>query len=183
MGRSLIEGRSNLILVCLGLFIIFITVAFIIDVRYSKLPNKLTMCGTLFGVLFHTCSEGWNGLLFSLIGAGTGFIMVLVLYAIGALGAGDVKLFAAIGAIMGVMFVVQTLVYAILWAGLIGLFLLLFQRKIRTTSRKLAGWLFSILVLKRFETFFELKQQKNIKFPFMYAVFPAVAVTIYYSLL
>lgn len=109
--------------------------------------------------------------------------MVLVLYAIGALGAGDVKLFAAIGAIMGVMFVVQTLVYAILWAGLIGLFLLLFQRKIRTTSRKLAGWLFSILVLKRFETFFELKQQKNIKFPFMYAVFPAVAVTIYYSLL
>ncbi|MGO4494318.1 prepilin peptidase [Paenibacillus sp. 2RAB27] len=177
------EGRSILILVCLGLFIIFITVALIIDVRYSKLPNKLTLSGTIFGLSFHSWSEGWDGLLFSLIGACTGFLIVFVLYVIGALGAGDVKLFAAIGAIMGVMFVMQTLVYAILWAGLIGLFLLLIQRKIRTTSRKLAGWLFSILALKKFESFFELKQQKNIKFPFMYAVFPAVAVTIYYSLL
>jgi prepilin peptidase CpaA len=178
-----VEGRSNLILVCLGLFIIFITAAFVIDVRYSKLPNKLTMCGTIFGLLFHTWSEGWNGFLFSLIGACTGFLIVLVLYVVGALGAGDVKLFAAIGAIMGVMFVLQTLVYAILWAGLIGLFLLFIQRKIKTTRRKLAGWLFSILALKKLETIFELKKQKNIKFPFMYAVFPAVAVTIYYSLL
>ncbi|WP_337995166.1 A24 family peptidase [Paenibacillus qinlingensis] len=161
----------------------FITVALVIDVRHSKLPNKLTMCGTIFGLLFHTWSDGWDGLLFSLIGASTGFLIVLVLYVIGALGAGDVKLFGAIGAIMGVMFVIQTLVYAILWAGLIGLFLLLIQRKMRATGRKLVGWLFTILAFNKFETIFELKQQKNIKFPFMYAVFPAVAVTIYYSLL
>jgi prepilin peptidase CpaA len=141
------------------------------------------MCGTIFGLLFHTWSEGWSGLLFSLVGASTAFFLVLVLYVVGALGGGDVKLFAAIGAIMGVMFVLQTLVYAILWAGLIGLFLLLIQRKIRSTSRKLTGWLFSILALNKIETFFELKHQKNIKFPFMYAVFPAVAVTIYYYLL
>lgn len=176
-------GRSNTILVCHGLFIIFITVAFVIDARHSRLPNKLTLCGTLFGVLFHTVSGGWNGLLFSVIGSCTGFLMVLVLYVIGALGAGDVKLFAAIGSMMGVMFVIQTLVYAILWAGLIGLFLLLIQRKMRVTGSKLAGWLFEICALHKFETLFELKQQKNIKFPFMYAVFPAVALTIYYSLL
>ncbi|CAN7568592.1 A24 family peptidase [Paenibacillus sp. LjRoot153] len=159
------------------------TIAFAIDVRHSKLPNMLTMCGTIFGLLFHTWLEGWDGLLFSLIGACTGFLIVFVLYVIGALGAGDVKLFAAIGAIMGVMFVLQTLVYAILWAGLIGVCLILIQRKMRATGRKLAGWLFSIFALNKIETIIELKQQKNIKFPFMYAVFPAVAVTSYYSLL
>ncbi|OAS16243.1 hypothetical protein A8708_19675 [Paenibacillus oryzisoli] len=167
---------------CLGSFIIFIAVAFALDVRFSKLPNKLTMCGAVFGVMFHVWSEGWNGFLFSMLGAGVGFLLVFVLYVIGALGAGDVKLFGAIGAIMGAMFVIQTLVYAILWAGLIGLFLLSVQRKIRATSRKLSGWLFTIVALRKVEALFELKQQKNIKFPFMYAVLPAVSITIYYSL-
>jgi prepilin peptidase CpaA len=166
-----------------GLFIIFIVFAFISDVRNSKLPNKLTMCGTIVGVLFHTWTQGWNGLLFSLLGACTGFLVLLVLYLLGALGAGDVKLFAAIGAMMGVIFVVQTLIYAILCAGLIGLFLLLIQKKMRATGYKLSVWFISIIAHNKIETLRELKHQKNIKFPFMYAVFPAVAVTCYYSLI
>lgn len=165
-----------------GLFIIFIAIAFVIDVRHSKLPNKLTMCGTIFGLLFHTWTQGWNGLLFSLIGACTGSLVLLVLYLLGALGAGDVKLFAAIGAMMGVVFVLQTLIYAILCAGLIGLFLLLIQKKMRATGHKLTVWLISIIAHNKIETLRELKHQKNIKFPFMYAVFPAVTVTCYYSL-
>lgn len=101
----------------------------------------------------------------------------------GALGAGDVKLFAAIGAIMGVGFVLQTLIYAIFCAGLIGLLLLGIQKQLSSIVNKLLWWVISIMTQHKLETFREIKNQKNIKFPFMYAVFPAVAVTFYYSLL
>ncbi|MDR6549697.1 prepilin peptidase CpaA [Paenibacillus qinlingensis] len=137
----------------------------------------------MIGIVLHTMNEGWEGLIFAFLGSGTGLVVVLFLYVIGALGAGDVKLFAAIGAFMGVAFVMQTLVYAILCAGIIGLILLLIQKQMRTTSEKLRGWLISICAYRQIDTLFELKHQKNIKFPFMYAVAPSVAVTWYYSLL
>lgn len=166
-----------------GLFIIFIAIAFVTDVRHSKLPNTLTVCGTIVGIVFHVGTQGWNGLLFSIIGACTGFLIVLVLYLLGALGAGDVKLFAAIGAMMGCMFVLQTLIYSILCAGIIGLVLLLIKKQMRATGHKLTAWLISIIALNRLETLREIKYQKNIKFPFMYAVLPGVIVSYYYALL
>lgn len=134
------------------------------------------------GTVFHTWSNGWNGFYFAIIGAVTGFILILILYLFGALGAGDVKLFTAIGAIMGVGFMLQTLVYAILCAGLIGLILLLIQRQMRATGHKIAGWFISLLAYHRMETLTQMKHQKNMKFPFMYAVVPGVAAAWYYSL-
>jgi prepilin peptidase CpaA len=164
------------------IFIVFLLIACVFDFRYAILPNKLTVCGTIVGIVFHTWFNGWNGLYFALVGAVTGFFLIFILYLIGALGAGDVKLFAAIGAIMGVTFMLQTFVYAILCAGFIGLFLLLIQRQMRATGLKIAGWFISLLAYHRMETFVQMKQQKNMKFPFMYAVVPGVAAAWYYSL-
>ena len=45
--------------------------------------------------------QGWPGLRFALKGLGLGFGVYLVLYALRAMGAGDVKLMAAVGAIVG----------------------------------------------------------------------------------
>ncbi|OCT14284.1 hypothetical protein A8709_26000 [Paenibacillus pectinilyticus] len=151
--------------------------------RFARLPNKLTMFGVLAGLLFHAVNEGWSGLVVAIIGALTGFLVVLILYLLGGLGAGDVKLFAAIGAMMGVLFVLQTLMYAILCAGFIGLIILLWKSQMKVTSHKLVRWLFTIVVQHNLETLVEIKDQKNIKFPFMYAVVPGVAITWYYSLL
>jgi prepilin peptidase CpaA len=176
------KGGVHIILWMHGLFIIFILIAFVIDIRYAKLPNKLTICGTLVGIMFHTGTQGLSGLTFSLLGAFTGFLILLILYLLGALGAGDVKLFAAIGAMMGVAYVIQTMIYAILFSGLIGLFLLLIKNQIKSTGYKLMGWLIAIVTHNKIETLREMKQHKNMKFPFMYAVLPGVAVTCYYSL-
>ncbi|WP_279615873.1 A24 family peptidase [Paenibacillus pectinilyticus] len=161
----------------------FIGLAFVYDMRFARLPNKLTMFGVLAGLLFHAVNEGWSGLVVAIIGALTGFLVVLILYLLGGLGAGDVKLFAAIGAMMGVLFVLQTLMYAILCAGFIGLIILLWKSQMKVTSHKLVRWLFTIVVQHNLETLVEIKDQKNIKFPFMYAVVPGVAITWYYSLL
>ncbi|MGO4270752.1 prepilin peptidase [Paenibacillus sp. TAF58] len=162
---------------------ILIALAFVIDARKSLIPNKLTIYGTMTGFVFHACTEGWGGVLFAVMGAITGFTALLILYFFGALGAGDVKLFAAIGAIMGVSFVLQSMLYAILCAGIIGLFLLFIRKQMIHTGHKLATWLITIVVVQDIGSLIGMKHQKNMKFPFMYAVVPGVALTWYYSFL
>jgi prepilin peptidase CpaA len=125
--------------------------------------------------------SGLNGLIFSLIGAGSAFIAMLLLYLIGALGAGDVKLFTAIGAMMGTSFVFQLMLYSILCAAFIGLILIMMHKQMAATGQKLVKWLYSIIVLHDLNIVMGMKRDPNIKFPFMYAVMPAAILTWYYT--
>ncbi|KQX67999.1 A24 family peptidase [Paenibacillus sp. Root444D2] len=162
---------------------ILIAIAFVIDAHRSLIPNKVTFCGIMIGFVYHAFTEGWSGVFFAGIGAITGFTALLLLYFFGALGAGDVKLFAAIGAIMGFAFVLQSMLYAILCAGFIGLILLFIRKQMINTGHKLAAWLVSIVVIQDMGSLLGMKHQKNMKFPFMYAVVPGVALAWYYSFL
>ncbi|SDN82043.1 prepilin peptidase CpaA [Paenibacillus sp. yr247] len=166
----------------LALFML-ITIAFVSDARKAVIPNKLTICGTIIGLMIHAFAEGWSGLFFALVGAITGFAVLLLLYFFGALGAGDVKLFAAIGAIMGFTFVIQSMLYAILCAGVIGIGLLFLQKQVVATGQKLATWLISFVTYHDLDCLLSMKRQNNLKFPFMYAVVPGVGLTWYYSFL
>ncbi|HMC58337.1 MAG TPA: A24 family peptidase [Candidatus Solibacter sp.] len=84
--------------------------AAVYDVRYRRIPNWITVLGALLGVLLNTfpgllyqhfLKVDWSGLWFSLAGLGFAFGIYVVLYALRAMGAGDVKLMAAAGAIVG----------------------------------------------------------------------------------
>jgi len=92
-----------------GIEVILLTLvvgAAIYDVRYRRIPNWLTLAGVLAGIamnLFLTWDspQRWSGLGFSLKGMGLGFGLYLALYMLRAMGGGDVKLMAAIGAMVG----------------------------------------------------------------------------------
>jgi prepilin peptidase CpaA len=76
--------------------------AAIYDVRYRRIPNWLTLSGVLVGIGLNTfLYPVWPGLKFSLLGFGLGFGVYFVLYAMRAMGAGDVKMMAAVGAMVG----------------------------------------------------------------------------------
>jgi prepilin peptidase CpaA len=76
--------------------------AAVYDVRYRRIPNWLSLGGVLLGLALNTfLYQGWPGLSFSLIGMAAGFGVYFLLYALRAMGAGDVKLMAAVGAIVG----------------------------------------------------------------------------------
>ena len=53
------------------------------------------------GIVLQSYYGGWRGALASLAGAGLGFGFFLALYLAGGMGAGDVKLAAAVGALVG----------------------------------------------------------------------------------
>lgn len=88
--------------------IAIIIAAAVYDVRYRRIPNWLTVTGVLLGLavnFFIRMEEppykGWLGLVDSLKGLGMGFGVYFILYALRAMGAGDVKLMAAVGALVG----------------------------------------------------------------------------------
>lgn len=75
--------------------------AAIIDGRKLKVPNWLTFHLALAGLAVASYSWGLDGLIWSLKGLAVGLALLLPVYAIGGMGAGDVKLLAAVGAWCG----------------------------------------------------------------------------------
>ena len=71
------------------------------DIPYRRIPNSFTAGGVLLGLAMNMFLYGWPGLLTSLEGLAMGFGAYFILYSMRAMGAGDVKLMAAIGAIVG----------------------------------------------------------------------------------
>ncbi|MCD1257217.1 prepilin peptidase [Paenibacillus athensensis] len=158
----------------------FILVAFYFDVMYSKLPNWLNATGFVAGLAHHGIRNGWQGLLHAILAALVGFAILLLLYVMKAMEAGDVKLFAAIGALTGLEFVLYCLMYAIVYAGIIGVLLILFRKEFFLRMRRILRYLFGVLLLRNMTAVKQITKEDNLRFPFMYAVLPAVATTCYY---
>lgn len=84
------------------LLTVLIVVAAIFDIRYRRIPNWLTLSGVVTGVALNSfLYQGLPGLKLSLAGLGVAFGSYMLLYLVRGMGAGDVKLMAAIGAMVG----------------------------------------------------------------------------------
>ncbi|MBN1396195.1 MAG: prepilin peptidase [Pirellulales bacterium] len=76
-------------------------VAAVIDGWKLKVPNWITFPLVIGGWIYSTAYFGWEGLGWSLLGTVVGLALLLPAYAIGGMGAGDVKLLAGVGAWVG----------------------------------------------------------------------------------
>lgn len=84
-----------------SLLLLVAIVAGIYDWRYRRIPNWLTLAGLVAGFSCHFYLEGLAGLLLAAKGFGLAALIYAVLYLLRSMGAGDVKLMAALGSIAG----------------------------------------------------------------------------------
>ena len=71
------------------------------DLRTRRIPNALTFGGSALAVAVHLITGGWSGAAWSIGGWAIGCALFLPFFLLGGMGAGDVKLMAAIGAWIG----------------------------------------------------------------------------------
>ncbi len=109
------------------------------DFRSSRIPNWLTFPAAAAAPVVHLWLGGFEGLVFSLLGLSVGLGLFLLLYISGSIGAGDVKLMAAVGAMIGPSGALASGVLAILVGGLYALGAMAWQWGWMLTGRKLAG--------------------------------------------
>lgn len=110
------------------------------DLKSRRIPNFLTIGGSLAGLGFQLGFHGLPGLLDGAEGLGLGFILLLVPYLLGGMGAGDVKASAALGAWLGLQRAFLLFIYMGICGGLIILVVWLWQRRLLAGLRQ--GWHF-----------------------------------------
>ena len=95
--------------------------AAVIDGHSLRVPNWLTYHFAIGGLFFAFWKGGCPLLAWSFAGAGVGLLTLLPLYAVGGMGAGDVKLMAGMGAWIGPWFTLWAFLSTAVVGGLMGL--------------------------------------------------------------
>lgn len=109
-----------------------LVVAAVIDGWKLKVPNWITFPMIIAGWIYSATLSpwaGWEGLMYSLIGTAVGLALLLPAYAIGGMGAGDVKLLAGVGAWVWSTNTLYAFALSAVIGGVIAVFMVLYQRK------------------------------------------------------
>lgn len=103
------------------------------DVKSRRIPNKLTGPALAFGLLLHGVLDGWHGFLTALAAGLICGVLFLVFYIAGGMGAGDVKLIAAVGAIAGLPNTSYLLILTAIVGGIMGVGLAVLRGRLKET--------------------------------------------------
>jgi prepilin peptidase CpaA len=107
-----------------------VAVASYTDVRTRRIPNRLTVPLAVAGLGLNVLLAGRDGLVLSATGWMLGLGLLFPLFLLRAMGAGDVKLMAALGALKGPEFVFFVCLWSAVAAGLVALAGLLRSRRL-----------------------------------------------------
>lgn len=113
-----------------GVLFALLIVASVSDYRTYKIPNWLTVSGMVFGLIYSTAGPAslHTGFLWALGGLLFGLLVMLPLYALKAMGAGDVKLMAMVGAFLGVSDTFHAVIFTFIVGGIAALAFALFNK-------------------------------------------------------
>jgi len=94
------------------------------DLARSKIPNFITFTGIILGLTFGFIRGGWLGLGDSFLGVSLALLFTGWMYLFGGLGAGDIKLYMALGALGGWRYGLEVVIVSLLVGGLVALVVL-----------------------------------------------------------
>jgi len=137
--------QGSLIIVSSALLIPLAVIITYYDARYRRIPNLFVLATLISGLSINLIANGWSGLLTSVSGCLFAFGLMLMLHIFGAMGAGDVKLFAAIGSVVGSALVVQTFLVVVLTGGVLAVVTMIRAGAVRTTMHRVLAIFFGML--------------------------------------
>lgn len=143
-------------LLCMAMLAALLGAALWHDLRTRRIPNRLVLSGALAGLALNACTPsgaglfdvafGGLGLWQGLAGAGLGLALMLPMYLLRSLGAGDVKLMAMCGAFLGPEATLEAVLLTLLSGGALALAAALASRRLRQVLHNTWHMLLSALL-------------------------------------
>ncbi|MDC3413853.1 A24 family peptidase [Terrihalobacillus insolitus] len=146
---------------------LILSISVITDLRNRKILNIVTLPAIFVAIIYHFFTTGMEGFLFSGQGFLVGLGLLFIPFLLGGIGAGDVKLLAAIGAWSGTIFVLYTGIYAGIMGGLIAMFILIKRKQLRFT---ITNMLTTAVSLKGTKGSLHMKEETNQVLSIPYAI-------------
>jgi len=119
---TMTNGSSSVIL------LIFLAVAVVTDIHQRRIPNVLVALMLGCGIVLNLSFLGVPGALSVLGGVVMGLLILIPVYALGGLGAGDVKLLVGVGSFLGPWGVLLAGVSTLVLGGVLGIAVIFWQR-------------------------------------------------------
>lgn len=161
--------QSTLDIIIVGIAVALVLVAMYTDYRRRIIENSITLPALAAGLLLHLAANGWQGLLFSFLGAVVGFGLMLIPYLLGSMGGGDVKMMAALGALFGAYAVLNIYLYAALIGGIMALTLAISRKRVGDTLKRIVILIKGIVSLGRSSNM-AAETKPGIKMPYGIAI-------------
>jgi prepilin peptidase CpaA len=163
-----------------GFAVATVMLACFFDVTTSRIPNALTFITAAVALLFHAFAPAGAGWSHAVLGLFVGLLVFFPLFALGAMGAGDVKLMAAAGAWIGAASILYVALYGSLAGGVLAVILALrrnYLRKALTNLKLLATywWVEGIKPLPALT----IESKDSVRLPYALAIAAGLAVTLW----
>lgn len=140
--------------------VLTVLLAAVSDARFRRIPNWVVLMGLILGFGLNTFLFEWNGLLFAAKGMGLGLLIYFPLYLLRAMGAGDAKLMAAVGSMVGAANWFGIFILTAVLGGIAGIVLLVARRQLARGFSNV-GFLVSRLMV--FEAPYMTNEQLDVK--------------------
>ena len=163
-----------------GFAIVIVVIACLFDVATSRIPNVLTFTTAALAIVFHAFAPEGLGAGYALVGLAMGLAIFFPMFALGAMGAGDVKLMAAIGAWLGWKAIIFVALYGSLAGGVLAVIVATRRRYLRTALRNVKmlvmyWWIEGVKPLPALT----LESKHSVRLPYALAIAAGLAVTLW----
>ena len=138
----------------------------VLDWRYRRIPNWLTVSGLGAGIAINTILFRWAGVKDAVLGAVLGLGLLLPFVLVRSLGAGDWKLAGALGACLGWRQMLSVLMGTILVAGVMALAVVVWKGRLKQTLFNIAHLLAALFTLRRPGAEMSIDDPQSTKIPF-----------------
>lgn len=148
-----------------------ILIAAAFDWKTRRIPNALTFSLILLGFILNFLNQGLFGLGQSVFGLACGIFLLLLPFAMGGVGAGDVKLLGAIGSLFGPIFIFKIFLASAVFGGLFSLIIMAKKGSLGKAFQGIKNRTFYVLITRKIPQEEKwLEPNSKIKIPYAIAI-------------
>lgn len=101
--------------------LLILLIAVVTDIRHTKIRNRLILCGWTVGLVFRILGDGYAGILYAILNSMIPVVLLILLFQMHALGAGDIKLFSVTGSFLTTEQLMHVMAVSFVIAAVLGM--------------------------------------------------------------